>query len=128
MKNLKKILALGIGGFIGSNLRYWITYMSGHIFGKTFPHGTLIVNILGCFLLGFLTVYGSEVVRLDPHTKLLLGTGMLGALTTFSTFSNETFILIKDGNLKLGFLNIVLNLLIGLSAIWLGVIVAKKFA
>lgn len=125
---MQKILALGIGGFIGSNLRYFITLGSHSLFGNKFPFGTFVVNILGCFILGFLTIFGKDVVNLSPNTKLLLGTGMMGALTTFSTFSYETFSLMKQSNYKLAFLNIALNLLLGILAVWIGFELAKKLA
>lgn len=123
---MKKILALGIGGFIGSNLRYFITLKAHALFGNNFPYGTFAVNMLGCFILGFLAVFGSDVINLSTNTKLLLGTGMMGALTTFSTFSYETFSLMKQSNLKLAFISIALNLFIGLLAVWMGLELAKK--
>lgn len=125
---LQKTLALGIGGFIGSNLRYWITFWAQNLFANEFPHGTLIVNMLGCFILGFLTVYGSEVVNFSLNTKLLLGTGMMGALTTFSTFSYETINLIRLSEYKLALINIFLNLLVGLIAVLIGFELAKRIA
>ncbi|WIF95978.1 fluoride efflux transporter CrcB [Caminicella sporogenes] len=123
---LQKILALGIGGFIGSNFRYWITFWTQTLFGNKFPHGTLIVNILGCFILGFLTVYGNEITKLSLNTKLLLGTGMMGALTTFSTFSYETINLIRQSDYRLALINIFLNLFVGFTAVLLGFEFAKK--
>ncbi len=124
---MKKVLALGIGGFIGSNLRYFITLVTHNIFGNKFPYGTFAVNILGCFLLGFLAIFGKDVVDLSPNTKLLLGTGMMGALTTFSTFSYETFSLMRQSNYRLAFISIAINLIIGLLAVWSGLELARKF-
>ena len=123
-----KILLLGIGGFIGSNLRYWISIWSMSYFGTYMPYGTLVVNGIGSFVLGFLAMYGTEVINLDPGVRLFLGIGMMGALTTFSTFSFETFELIKESNYFLALLNIGLNIGVGLCAVWLGVIIAKSLA
>lgn len=123
---MKKILALGIGGFIGSNLRYFITLKTHALFGNNFPYGTFAVNILGCFFLGFLAVYGNEVVNLSTNTKLLLGTGMMGALTTFSTFSFETFSLMRHSSYRLAFTSMALNLFLGIIAVWMGFELAKK--
>lgn len=123
-----KILLLGIGGFIGSNLRYWISIWSINCFGTYMPYGTLVVNGIGSFALGFLAIYGTEVINLDPRLRIFLGIGMMGALTTFSTFSFETFELIKKSNYSLALLNIGLNIGVGLCAVWFGFITAKSLA
>ncbi len=123
-----KIFLLGIGGFIGSNLRYWITIWFMSHFGTFMPYGTLAVNAIGSFILGFLTLYGTEVVDLDPSIRIFLGIGMMGALTTFSTFSFDTFAMIRESNYQLAFLNIGLNVVIGLCAVWAGFVLAKALA
>ncbi|RKD34222.1 hypothetical protein BET03_07790 [Thermohalobacter berrensis] len=125
---MKKIILLGTGGFIGSNLRYWISVWVSEFVGMYFPYGTLAVNVLGCFILGFIMIYGTEVIELNPQIKLFIGTGMLGALTTFSTFSFETISLIRESSYSLAILNILLNIIIGLAGVWLGFIVAKALA
>ncbi len=123
---LSKVLLLGIGGFIGSNLRYWISNWSMDYFGTYLPYGTLMVNTIGSFILGFLMIYGTEVANLDPRMRLFIGTGMMGALTTFSTFSVETFGYMRQSNYLLAFLNIGLNVAVTLCAVWLGFIIAKS--
>lgn len=128
MNMFKKILLLGVGGFIGSNLRYWITGWITDIFGSYLPYGTLVVNGLGSFILGFLMMYGAEVAEIDPQIRLLIGTGMLGALTTFSTFSYETINLFRESSYFLGILNIFLNIGIGLTSVWLGFALVKSLA
>ena len=125
---LSKVLLLGIGGFIGSNLRYWISNWSMDYFGTYLPYGTLMVNTIGSFILGFLMIYGTEVANLDPRMRLFIGTGMMGALTTFSTFSVETFGYMRQSNYLLAFLNIGLNVAVTLCAVWLGFIIAKSLA
>lgn len=120
-----KILLLGIGGFIGSNLRYWVSSWAMNYFGSYMPYGTLVVNGIGSFVLGFLTIYGTEVVELDPRIRIFIGTGMMGAFTTFSSFSLETFSLMKESNYVLAFSNIFANVIVGLCAVWLGFIAAK---
>lgn len=92
------------------------------------PYGTLAVNAIGSFILGFLTLYGTEVVDLDPSIRIFLGIGMMGALTTFSTFSFDTFAMIRESNYQLAFLNIGLNVVIGLCAVWAGFVLAKALA
>ncbi len=125
---LSKVLLLGIGGFIGSNLRYWISNWSVNYFGTSLPYGTLMVNAIGSFILGFLMIYGTEVANIDPRMRLFIGTGMMGALTTFSTFSVETFVFIRQSDYLLAILNIGLNITITLCAVWLGFIIAKSLA
>jgi fluoride exporter len=130
---LKKILVLGLGGFAGSNLRYWTGSWVNGIIGTWFagsagfPFGTLFVNGVGSFLLGFLVVYGTEVVEMDPNLRLLLGTGFLGALTTFSTFSVETVTYLRESSYHLAAANTLLNLVISLLLAWLGFSAAKTF-
>ncbi|MDC7127070.1 MAG: fluoride efflux transporter CrcB [Spirochaetales bacterium] len=124
-ETFKKILFLGIGGFIGSNARYWITRLVTLIGGKSFPAGTLTVNIIGCFFLGFLSGHASGW-NLPSNVKLLLGTGLLGALTTFSTFSVETLVLFQKSTPFSAGLNLLLNIIVGLSAAAFGLFLAQK--
>lgn len=125
---LSKIMMLGIGGFIGSNLRYWISLWAMVTFGNYIPFGTLIVNAIGSFILGLLTFYGIESIQIDPRIRLLIGTGMMGALTTFSTFSLETFNYLRDSDYSLALINIGLNVAVSLCAVWLGFMLAKAIA
>lgn len=127
MEVLIKILILGTGGFIGSNLRYWISLFSSRLFGSSYPYGTLFVNAIGSFLLAFLFILGTESSLLSPRARLLLGTGLLGALTTFSTFSVETMNFIRVGSYSLALLNIFLNVILALSMAWLGFMLASRF-
>ncbi len=123
---LRKILFLGIGGFIGSNLRYWITLLARMIPGSDFPYGTLIVNCAGSFILGFLAFTGLEAVRLDSNLRLFLAAGFTGALTTFSTFSVETFMYMEKTNYKMALLNVLLNLSLGILTASGGYFLAKN--
>ena len=115
-----KILILGIGGFLGSNFRFWISdWACRHVQGNL-PYGTLIVNILGSFLLGIIMCYVTENKDLMPFIKLFLGTGMIGAFTTFSTLSFETLEMLKKSNYRLAFLNTAMNITLGIAAVWIG--------
>jgi len=120
---LIRIIYIGIGGFIGSNLRYLIS----HTLSKaiTFPLGTLVVNCIGSFLLGLLMMVSNEIIPTDSKIKLLLGTGMLGAFTTFSTLSWETLSMLSDGKYTLALGNIGLNITFGLISVWIGFMVGK---
>ena len=122
---LKTILLLGTGGFIGSNLRYFAGKLVQSISGNEFPWGTFIINITGSTLLGFIFFISLSGNKISENTRLFLGTGLLGAFTTFSTFSLETVQLFKKGlGLQAG-LNIVLNLGVGLLGVLGGMALAK---
>lgn len=121
---VKKIFFLGIGGFAGSNLRYWISSLAKILFKNNFPIGTLAVNIIGCFFLG--VIYGgTNYLNISQNAKLFLGTGLIGALTTFSTFSAETLALFEKSTYHLAILNLLVNIVLGFSAAFLGDLIVK---
>ena len=95
MKNLFTLFAVGIGGFIGSVLRYLLSQF-GRQFSITFPHGTLWANFLGCLFLGVITAVVSDTQSFSPNTRLFLTTGICGGFTTMSSFSYETFRFFQD--------------------------------
>ncbi len=117
---LNNYLAIAIGGALGACLRYACYEWVIHLFGRAFPFATLLVNILGSFAIGLL--YGftlSEQFASDPW-RLFIGVGILGAFTTFSTFSMDTVFMLQQGCwLKAG-ANIVLNVVLCLTLTWLG--------
>lgn len=114
-----KILAVSLGGAVGASLRYLVSYGAYRLLPKNFPWGTLIINLSGSFLIGL--IWGmSEKISLSPHIKLFLIVGILGAFTTFSTFSLENFNLLKSGEYLSAFLNIFLSLLMGILMVFLG--------
>jgi len=113
------ILIVGAGGFLGAVLRYGVnTAVVGR--AGTFPLGTLIVNVLGCFALGLMAAWFDERPDLPVEWRLAIGTGLLGALTTFSTFGVESIDLMRAGEPRLAMVSIVLNLALGLGAAWAG--------
>ncbi|SEF52408.1 CrcB protein [Caloramator fervidus] len=118
---MQKVFYVGLGGFIGASLRYLISLQSSKIFNFNIPMGTLIVNVLGGFFIGFIMELSLSTDIISPDLRLFLTTGILGGLTTFSTFSYETVGLLNSGSYLWGSLNILLNLSLSL----LGVVIGK---
>ena len=119
------IICVGCGGFLGAISRYIISIYTSKQFLFKIPLGTLIVNVLGGFLIGLIMKLTIKNNFISPQLKLFLTTGIMGGLTTFSTFSYETIVLIKEGNILLAILNILLNLILSLLGVVLGNIVIK---
>jgi CrcB protein len=121
---ISKILAVGMGGFLGALGRYWISGLAQRL-GERFPYGTLSVNLIGSFLLGLFATLFLEKIIVNQDIRLFLLVGLLGAFTTYSTFSLETFNLMRSGEWMFSGLNIFANVLGTLIAIWAGVSIAK---
>ncbi|MEQ8156261.1 MAG: fluoride efflux transporter CrcB [Clostridiaceae bacterium] len=121
---MQKLLYVGIGGFIGACLRYVISSYSAKLFGTELPYGTLIVNVAGGILIGFIMELSLTTDLISPDLRLLLTTGILGGLTTFSTFSYETVNLLNDGSYMLALLNTCLNLFLSLGGVSLGKLIS----
>jgi CrcB protein len=113
-------LAIALGGAIGACLRFALSDWMLHLFGRAFPFGTLLVNILGSFVIGLL--YGlliTEQIAPNPW-RIFVGIGVLGAFTTFSTFSMDTVLLLQQGDWFKAVANVVLNVVLCLTLAWLG--------
>lgn len=123
-----KLMIIGSGGFIGSVLRYMLSGAVYGMVGKTlFPYGTLAVNILGCFLIGFLSGI-SEIHHLfSPEVRLFLFIGFFGGFTTFSTFGYEVFSFANNGQMLSSLTNISLHLILGIGLVWLGYSLSGAF-
>ncbi len=117
---IREVLWVACGGACGAVARYVVTFASLRWLPHGMPWGTLIVNVVGCFALGALSEY-HLLKRVPTHWHLVLGVGFLGALTTFSTFGNETLRLWEKGNSLNAIGNVALNLAAGLLAVALGI-------
>lgn len=113
-------LAVAAGGAIGACLRYALTELVTNLLGKAFPFGTLLVNILGSFVLGLLYVLISSGVLAALPWRPLVIVGLIGGFTTFSTFSLDTLLLLQQGEWFKAAANIVLNVLLCLIFAWFG--------
>ncbi len=122
---MQKIIYVGIGGGIGAVIRYLISIQSSKSFNTNLPLGTLIVNVLGGFLIGAIMELSASTDLISPNLKLFLTTGIMGGLTTFSTFSYETITLINNGRYLMGFTNILLNLFLSLGGVVLSTLLCK---
>ncbi|MBF0519913.1 MAG: fluoride efflux transporter CrcB [Nitrospirae bacterium] len=121
----KTYLIVGTGGFLGAVARYAIGGWFGKRWGISFPWGTLFINVSGCFLIAFLMSILTERYMFNPHWRLFLVVGFLGAYTTFSTFEYETGQLLKGGEFLYAALNVSLSVVIGFIALKSGETLAK---
>lgn len=123
---MTQALAIGIGGAIGSLLRFWMSDWVHSFAGRGFPYGTLTVNVLGCLAMGVLFVLLTE--RFSDNAVLRAGIliGVLGGFTTFSSFSIETFNLIEQGAHLKALTNMALSLALCVGATWIGVIFGRQ--
>ena len=120
------VMVIGIGGVIGANARWKIGEWADQRTTSDFPWGTLLINLSGSLILGaFLTVV-TERVAGRPLTRLLVATGMLGAYTTFSTFAYEVVRLVQHGHLPIAAAYGVSSLVLGLLAVWAGIVLARS--
>ena len=119
---MAKWLSLTIGGITGTFARYYLSGAIYRIGGTTFPYGTLVVNLTGCFLIGFFSVLAEEKFFLSPNARIFLMVGFCGAYTTFSTLMLETANLVKDGETLRAFGNVAASVVIGFLVFRLGVL------
>lgn len=123
---MKQIVAIGIGGAVGSVLRFWISTWVHTLTGRGFPYGTLVVNVLGCLAIGFLFVLFLERFADNALWRAGMLIGVLGGFTTYSAFSIETFNLLEQGEALKALANVVLNVTLCIGATWLGAMLARQ--
>jgi CrcB protein len=123
---LQTIVLVGLGGFIGSVLRYLASGLVQQISqSATFPYGTLAVNLIGCFVIGLLSQLADDRGVFSGEARAFVFIGVLGGFTTFSSFGNETMNLARDGEMLPAFANVSVHFVLGLGAVWLGRLIGR---
>jgi CrcB protein len=113
---LRNFLAISSAAIVGANLRYLLSRIAARHFGPVFPYGTLFINIVGSFIVGFFIIWTTERVLIDPRWRLLVVIGFCGSFTTFSSFAFETMAYFAQGQWGLMVVNILSNNLLCLGA------------
>ena len=125
---MTKYFLVGLGGALGSVLRFWLGGYISERLGIRFPYGTFVINCTGSFLIGFVVTLLAERTHWDPSWRYLIPIGFIGGYTTFSAFELETFRSVQDGEIVVAALNVVLSVVIGFFSVWLGVITGRTIS
>ncbi|MFZ0037260.1 MAG: fluoride efflux transporter CrcB [Candidatus Acidiferrales bacterium] len=125
---MTKYLMVGLGGALGSMLRFWAGGVISNRLGIRFPYGTFVINCTGSFLIGFIVTLLAERTHWSPNWRYLIPIGFIGGYTTFSTFELETFRSFQDGEMLVASLNILLSVIVGFFSVWLGVITGRTIS
>lgn len=120
------VLSIALCGALGCLSRYFVSGWVYGVLGRSFPYGTFVVNIVGAFVIGLLMEFGLRSALIPPTLRIGMTVGFLGGLTTFSTFSYETFRLLEDGEFTKAFINALLSVLVCLVFTWAGIISARQ--
>lgn len=124
---MEKYLFIGLGGFLGSIARFGLASFVQNWTESLFPYGTMLVNIAGCFMIGLLMTLFQERIVVGPNVRLFLIIGILGGFTTFSSFSYDTFALLRSGNHLAAGINVTVSLFGCLLATWAGFFAGENF-
>jgi len=118
-------LAISLGAVAGANLRYWTNRYTVRLLGPVFPYGTLAINVLGSFIVGFFVIWTTQRVMVDPRWRLLVVVGFCGGYTTFSTYAFETMAFFEAGQWTLLTANFLANNLLACLAALAGMALAR---
>jgi CrcB protein len=122
---VKDVLAISIAAILGANLRYFLSRLAAREFGLMFPYGTLVINVLGSFIVGFFVIWTTERVLIDPRWRLLVVVGFCGSFTTFSSYAFESISYFEQGQWGLMAANILGNNLLCLGGALAGIGLAR---
>jgi CrcB protein len=122
---LKNFLAISVAAIVGANLRYLLSRVAARELGPVFPYGTLFINIVGSFIVGFFIIWTTERVLIDPRWRLLVVIGFCGSFTTFSSYAFETMAYFEQGQWGLMFVNILSNNILCLVAALAGMALGR---
>jgi len=122
---VKDLLAISVAAIVGANFRYLLSRLAAKEFGPVFPVGTLLINILGSFIVGFLVIWTTERVLMDPRWRLFVVVGFCGSFTTFSSYAFETMAYFEQGQWGLMLTNVLGNNLLCLGAALGGMALAR---
>jgi CrcB protein len=124
---MQTTIFIALAGLIGTLLRYWLAGFVSRQIGETFPWGTMAVNLIGCMGAGVLFFLTEERFALSPALRTVILIGLLGGFTTFSSYSLQTFMLLRDGAFGLAMLNLVTSNILGLLMVWIGYVLGRIF-
>lgn len=122
---MTKTILIAIAGLVGTLFRYWLSGFVAQKYGETFPWGTLVVNLVGCFLAGAAFYLVEERFVLSPTLRSVLLIGLLGGFTTFSAYGLQTFTLLRDGQVGFAVFNVIGSNVVGLFMVWVGYVSFK---
>ena len=122
---MQRTILIGVAGFVGTLLRYWLSGYVAKRYGETFPWGTMAVNLIGCLITGAVFFLTEERLLISPTVRTVILIGLLGGFTTFSSYGLQTFTLLRDGEYGLAMLNVVMSNTLGLFMVWLGYVAGK---
>ncbi len=125
---MTQFLYISLGAILGANLRFLVGLWASQQLGIGFPFGTLLVNVIGCFLIGLFYGLSETRITITPELRLFVAIGFLGAFTTFSSFGNETVNLVRSGDLGSALLNVAGNNVLGLLAVGSGAALTRLLA